>query len=47
MDDFMKGTAKALRRKGNPFYPQITQINADKIRFLPPSAAESRAAKNS
>jgi hypothetical protein len=27
------------------FYPQITQIHADKIRFLP-SAAESRAAKN-
>jgi hypothetical protein len=42
MDDFMK---EPPRRKVKSVYPQITQINADEI-LLPPSAAESRAARN-
>ena len=47
MDDFMKGTAKASRRKvkAEDFYPQITLINADEI-LLPPAAAESPRSEN-
>jgi hypothetical protein len=32
------------RSEGNPFYPQITQINADEIRFA--FGDQSRAAEN-